>query len=120
MLDLSDFPGGAAQRRQLRRAVFLGRVPSRDFDRDALAREIKMVLATFEPRLKESATKVTVTLGDKNAGLKIEIDAILIMTPTPERLKLRTTINLDNGLARTDVEGGLRWTGSSSNITRRN
>ena len=32
-------------------------------------------------------------------GLKIEIDAVLIMTPTPERMRLRTTINLDNGLA---------------------
>ena len=101
-LDLSDFP-------EVRRSVVNYGVPSfsgrssRDFDRDTLAREIKMVLATFEPRLKESATKVNVTLGDKNGGLKIEIDAILIMTPTPERLKLRTSINLDNGLARTDI-----------------
>lgn len=80
---------------------FSGR-SSRDFDRDALAREIKSVLATFEPRLKESSTKVVVTLGDKTVGLKIEIDAVLIMTPTPERLRLRTTVNLDNGLARTE------------------
>jgi type VI secretion system protein ImpF len=27
---------------------------------------------------------------------------VLIMTPTPERLRLRTTVNLDNGLARTE------------------
>jgi type VI secretion system protein ImpF len=79
---------------------FSGR-SSRDFDRDVLAREIRAVLATFEPRLKESATKVSVNLGDKT-GLKIEIDAVLIMTPTPERMRLRTTINLDNGLARTE------------------
>jgi type VI secretion system protein ImpF len=101
-LDLSDFP-------EVRRSVINYGVPSfsgrssRDFDRDALAREIKMVLNTFEPRLKDSGTKVQVTLGDKNVGLKIEIDAILIMTPTPERLRLRTSINLDNGLARTDI-----------------
>lgn len=101
-LDLSDFP-------EVRRSVINYGVPSfsgrssRDFDRDALAREIKMVLSTFEPRLKESGTKVQVTLGDKNGGLKIEIDAILIMTPTPERLRLRTSINLDNGVARTDI-----------------
>ncbi|TKB27245.1 MAG: type VI secretion system baseplate subunit TssE, partial [Mesorhizobium sp.] len=80
---------------------FSGR-SSRDFDRDTLAREIRAVLATFEPRLKESATTVNVTLGDKSVGLKIEIDAVLIMTPTPERMRLRTTINLDNGLARTE------------------
>lgn len=98
---LADFP-------EVRRSVINYGVPSfsgrssRDFDRDVLAREIRSVLATFEPRLKESATKVAVTLGDKNAGLKIEIDAVLIMTPTPERMRLRTMINLDNGLARTE------------------
>ncbi|TJW39387.1 MAG: type VI secretion system baseplate subunit TssE, partial [Mesorhizobium sp.] len=98
---LADFP-------EVRRSVVNYGVPSfsgrssRDFDRDALAREIRSVLATFEPRLKESATKVAVTLGDKSAGLKIEIDAVLIMTPTPERMRLRTTVNLDNGLARTE------------------
>lgn len=98
---LADFP-------EVRRSVVNYGVPSfsgrssRDFDRDTLAREIRSVLATFEPRLKESATTVTVTLGDKSVGLKIEIDAVLIMTPTPERMRLRTTINLDNGLARTE------------------
>ncbi|TIP02863.1 MAG: type VI secretion system baseplate subunit TssE [Mesorhizobium sp.] len=98
---LADFP-------EVRRSVVNYGVPSfsgrssRDFDRDTLAREIRAVLATFEPRLKESATTVNVTLGDKSVGLKIEIDAVLIMTPTPERMRLRTTINLDNGLARTE------------------
>ncbi|HEY5817391.1 MAG TPA: type VI secretion system baseplate subunit TssE [Mesorhizobium sp.] len=102
MLDLSDFP-------EVRRSVVNYGVPSfsgrtaRDFDREALAREIKMVLTTFEPRLKESGTKVTVNIGEKNQGLSIELDGILIMTPTPERMKLRTMINLDNGLAQTDA-----------------
>jgi type VI secretion system protein ImpF len=47
-----------------------------------------------------------VALGDKNIGLKIDIDAVLIMTPSPERLRLRTTVNLDNGMARTDITDG--------------
>ena len=68
---------------------FAGR-SSRDFDREALARELRAVLAAFEPRLKESATKVTVTTSDKTAGLAIEIDGLLIMSPAPERLRLRT------------------------------
>lgn len=99
---LEDFP-------EVRRSVVNYGVPSfsgrssRDFDRETLAREIRAVLATFEPRLRQSATTVNVTLGDKSMGLKIEIDAVLIMTPTPERMRLRTTINLDNGLARTDL-----------------
>lgn len=101
-LDLSDFP-------EVRRSVINFGVPSfsgrstRDFDKEMLAREIKAVLSTFEPRLKDSATKVTVITSDKVQGLQIELDAVLIMTPTPERMKLRTTINLDNGLARTEL-----------------
>lgn len=101
-LDLEDFP-------EVRRSVINYGVPSfsgksvRDFDRETLAREIKQVLVTFEPRLKESGTKVSVTLGDKTQGLRIDIDAVLIMSPTPERMKLRTMINLDNGLARTEM-----------------
>jgi type VI secretion system protein ImpF len=104
---MTDSPTSLADFPEVRRSVVNYGVPSfsgrssRDFDRDVLAREIRAVLAAFEPRLKESATKVTVNLGDKT-GLKIEIDAVLIMTPTPERMRLRTTINLDNGLARTE------------------
>ncbi len=102
LLSLDDFP-------EARRSVVNYGVPSfsgrssRDFDRDALAREIRAILATFEPRLKDGETKVTVTMGDKVAGLKIEVEAVLIMTPTPERLRLRTTIDLDNGAARTEL-----------------
>ncbi len=99
---LSDFP-------EVRRSVVNYGVPAfagrsgRDFDREALAREIAGILATFEPRLKPGATKVTVTTADKAAGLRIEIDALLIMAPAPERLRLRTMIDLDNGRARTET-----------------
>jgi type VI secretion system protein ImpF len=102
---LADFP-------LVRRSVVNYGVPSfsgrssRDFDRDSLAKEIRAILATYEPRLKDSATTVTVALGDKNVGLKIDIDAVLITTPSPERLRLRTTVNLDNGMARTDITDG--------------
>lgn len=102
VLSLDEFP-------EVRRSVVNFGVPSfsgrsaRDFDRDALAKEIRAVLTTFEPRLSENATKVTVTLGEKMAGLRIEIDAVLIMTPVPQRLRLRTTINLDNGAALTEL-----------------
>lgn len=100
--DLADFP-------EVRRSVinygvpaFAGRSP-RDFDREALARELKAVLATFEPRLKESATRVSVTTSD-TGGVTIEIDGLLIMTPVPERLRLRTFVDLETGLARTSMQ----------------
>lgn len=100
--DLDDFP-------EVRRSVVNFGVPSfsgrsaRDFDHDLLAAEIQNILATFEPRLKKDATTVEVTLNEKGTGLTIEIDAVLIMTPSPERLKLRTNINLDNGAAVTEL-----------------
>lgn len=100
--DLADYP--EARRSVVNYGVppFSGRT-SRDFDREALAREIRAVLAAFEPRLKESATRVAVTAGGKAAGLTIEIDGLLIMSPAPERLRLKTMIDLDSGRARTDL-----------------
>ncbi|MFB2608186.1 type VI secretion system baseplate subunit TssE, partial [Rhizobium phaseoli] len=65
---------------------------------------ITQVLAAFEPRLKEGATKVTVSLGDKSIGLRIDIDALLLTTPAPERLRIRTILDLDNGSARTELK----------------
>ncbi len=100
---LEDFP-------LVRRSVVNYGVPpfsgrsSRDFDREELAREIARVLAAFEPRLKESSTKVTVSLGDKSVGLRIDIDALLLTTPAPERLRIRTILDLDNGSARTELK----------------
>ncbi len=100
---LEDFP-------EVRRSVINYGVPpfsgrsSRDFDRDELAKEIRSVLAAFEPRLKESATKVTVSLGDRATGLRIDIDALLLTAPAPERLRLRTVLDLDNGSARTEIK----------------
>jgi type VI secretion system protein ImpF len=99
---LADFP-------QVRRSVVNFGVPAfagrsaRDFDRDALARELKAVLAAFEPRLKESATRVTVSASEKT-GLAIEIDGLLLLSPEPERLRLRTLVDLETGWARTALE----------------
>lgn len=102
--DLADFP-------EVRRSVvnygvpaFAGRT-ARDFDRDALARELKAILATFEPRLKESSTRVTVSTSDKT-GITIEIDGLLIMAPVPERLRLRTLVDLETGRASTSLKEG--------------
>lgn len=103
--DLDDFP-------EVRRSVVNYGVPAfagrsaRDFDREALAKELKAVLAAFEPRLKESATRITVSTSDKAAGLAIEIDGLLIMAPAPERLRLRTMVDLDTGRARTTLRDG--------------
>ena len=37
-------------------------------------------------------------------GVASEIDGLLIMTPVPERLRLRTFVDLESGLARTSMQ----------------
>ncbi len=94
---------------EVRRSVINFGVPSfsgrstRDFDREKLAREIKEILWVFEPRLKRNSVTVTVKT-DEKTGLRIDIDALLIMSPTAERMRLRTMIDLDNGRAMTVAE----------------
>lgn len=99
---LADFP-------HVRRSVINYGVPSfsgrsgSDFDKNDLARDLKQVLTVFEPRLKPNSIKVLIDLSDKT-GMKITVDAVLMLSPTPERLKLSTTIDLDNGAAATMFE----------------
>jgi type VI secretion system protein ImpF len=98
---LADFP-------EVRRSVVNFGVPpfagrsTRDFDREELAREIRAVLAAFEPRLKPGSTRVAVSLGERS-GMAIEIEGLLVMSPAPERLRLRTLIDLETGRAETTL-----------------
>lgn len=99
---LADFP-------HVRRSVLNYGVPSfsgrraRDFDTEALARELREVVAVFEPRLKRDSVRVTVDTSDRS-GLKIRIEGQLMLSPVPERLRLATIIDLDNGRASTLIE----------------
>lgn len=99
---IADFP-------QVRRSVVNYGVPSfagrsaRAFDTDALARELKEIVAIYEPRLRHDTITVKVRTRDKQ-GMRIEIEGTLMLSPVPERLRLSTTIDLDNGRAATKVE----------------
>ncbi len=81
---------------------FSGRSVS-DFDLAALAKELREVIAVFEPRLKRDTIRVKVAQGDRT-GMRIEVDAMLMLSPVAERLRLSTMIDLDNGRATTAVE----------------
>jgi type VI secretion system protein ImpF len=93
----------------VRRSVLNYGVPSfsgrsiSDFDFAVLAKELREVIAVFEPRLKRDTIRVKVEQGDL-AGMRIEVDAMLMLSPVPERLRLSTMVNLDNGRASTAVE----------------
>jgi type VI secretion system protein ImpF len=99
---IADFP--LARRSVLNYGVpsFSGR-GAKDFDLDALARELREVVAVFEPRLKRDTIRVKADTGDA-AGMRISIEGTLMLSPIAERLRLSTTINLDNGRASTVVE----------------
>lgn len=99
---IADFP-------HVRRSVINYGVPSfsgravSDFDLSALAKELREVIAVFEPRLKRDTIRVKVAQGDRT-GMRIEVDATLMLSPVAERLRLSTMIDLDNGRATTAVE----------------
>lgn len=99
---LADFP-------HVQRSVLNFGVPSfsgrraKDFEPEVLSRELKEIVAVFEPRLKRDTIKITVDTGGRE-GLKVRIEAVLMLSPVPERLRLSTTIDLDNGRAATRIE----------------
>ena len=99
---LADFPHVRTSVLNYGVPTFSGRKGT-DFDRDALAKTLREVLQTFEPRLKPDSIKVKVNFAEK-VGIRVEIDAILMMSPVAERLKLSTVIDLESGRASTSQE----------------
>lgn len=96
---IADFP-------QVRRSVVNFGVPAfsgrraKDFDSDRLSRELRRIVAAYEPRLRSDSIVVRVVTGDRT-GLRIEVEGVLMLAPVPERMHLSTTIDLDNGRAAT-------------------
>ncbi|WP_299362934.1 GPW/gp25 family protein [uncultured Paracoccus sp.] len=99
---LADFPHVRSSVLNYGVPAFAGRRAG-DFDHEALARELREVLAVFEPRLRRDSIRVVVEPGTR-VGLRIRIEGLLLMAPVPERLRLLTTIDLDTGAAATTLE----------------
>jgi type VI secretion system protein ImpF len=99
---LADFPEVRSSVLNFGVPAFSGR-KGNDFNKELLARELRKVLARFEPRLKKETIKVEVKIEEKK-GMRIEIDGVLLLSPVPERLRLSTMINLESGNASTTVE----------------
>ncbi|MEM7060514.1 MAG: type VI secretion system baseplate subunit TssE [Pseudomonadota bacterium] len=101
-VDLLDFPNVRRSVLNFGMPSFAGRSIS-DFDFDSLSKEIREVLATFEPRLRKDSIEVGLKRA-KGVGLVVSIAGVLQMTPFPERLRLQTSIDLDSGSAKTSLE----------------
>ncbi|SNS83611.1 type VI secretion system protein ImpF [[Luteovulum] sphaeroides subsp. megalophilum] len=99
---LEDFP-------HVRRSVLNFGVPTfsgrraRDFDPERLARDLREVVALFEPRLRRDTLRIRVDTHDRS-GLRISIEGVLMLAPVPERLRLSTMLDLDTGSASTALE----------------
>ncbi len=100
---LADFPEVRSSVLNFGVPAFSGR-KGNDFNKELLARELRKVLIAFEPRLKKESIKIEVRIEEKK-GMRIEIDGVLMLSPVPERLRLSTVINLENGKASTTLEG---------------
>ena len=81
---------------------FAGRKGS-DYDKELLARELRSVLQTYEPRLKPETIKVKVSFAERE-GMRVDVDAVLLLSPVPERLRLSTMIDMESGRAVTKRE----------------
>ncbi len=95
---LADFPR-CGKRAELRRALLLLGARASISTTTRSRATSRRVLRVFEPRLKRDSVKVRVRGGEKT-GLRIDIDGVLLLSPVPERLRLSTSIDLDNGQAR--------------------
>ena len=101
-IDLSDFENVQSSVLNYGMPSFAGSsISNLDFDKKAM--EIKEILLAFEPRLQPSSVQVELGRA-KGAGLIVTISGVLLMAPFPEQLRLRTSIDLNDGSANTALE----------------
>jgi type VI secretion system protein ImpF len=95
-LDLTDYP-------EVKRSVLNYGVPdltgttASNVDAATLERMLRHRILTFEPRLLSRSLKVRVTNKDEHNTVIIEIEGELWSQPTPERLYLKTILDLELG-----------------------
>ncbi|HLK67662.1 MAG TPA: type VI secretion system baseplate subunit TssE [Bryobacteraceae bacterium] len=66
-------------------------------DRNDLARMIEQVVATFEPRLRRIHVEPIGEIGPTKSTLRFQIEALLDMSPSPERISFDTVLQLSSG-----------------------
>jgi type VI secretion system protein ImpF len=66
-------------------------------DRTYLARMIESVLAIFEPRLKRVRVDPVGAISATQSVLRFQIEGLLDMSPSPERISFDTVLQLSSG-----------------------
>jgi len=102
--DLSDYP-------QVKKSVLnyglpdLSGTTASNVDSTTLERLLRQAIVNFEPRILADSLKVRVTDRDKHNNIIFEIDGELWSQPTPERLYLKTILDLELGSVEVKGEG---------------
>jgi len=102
--DLSDYP-------QVKKSVLnyglpdLSGTTASNVDSTTLERMLRKAIVNFEPRILADSLKVRVTDRDKHNNIIFEIDGELWSQPTPERLYLKTILDLELGSVEVKGEG---------------
>ncbi len=94
--DLSDYP-------QVKKSVLnyglpdLSGTTASNVDSTTLERMLRQAIINFEPRILANSLKVRVAYRDKHNNIIFEIEGELWSQPTPERLYLKTILDLELG-----------------------
>ena len=94
--DLSDYP-------QVKKSVLnyglpdLSGTTASNVDSTTLERMLRQAIINFEPRILANSLKVRVSNRDKHNNIIFEIEGELWSQPTPERLYLKTILDLELG-----------------------
>ncbi len=94
--DLGDYP-------QVKKSVLnyglpdLSGTTASNVDSTTLERMLRQAIINFEPRILANSLKVRVTNRDKHNNIIFEIEGELWSQPTPERLYLKTILDLELG-----------------------
>jgi type VI secretion system protein ImpF len=102
--DLSDYP-------QVKMSVLnyglpdLSGTTASNVDSTTLERMLRQAIVNFEPRILADSLKVRVTNRDQHNNIIFEIEGELWAQPTPERLYLKTILDLELGSVEVKSEG---------------
>lgn len=102
--DLSDYP-------QVKKSVLnyglpdLSGTTASNVDSTTLERMLRQTIVNFEPRILADSLKVRVSNRDKHNNIIFEIEGELWSQPTPERLYLKTILDVELGSVEVKGEG---------------
>lgn len=78
-------------------------------DKSAIERDLREAILRYEPRILKNSLRINVTSSDEMSGnaLRFEIEFDMWAEPVPERLYLKTDVDLGSGATTVTESGGI-------------